>query len=396
MLLSLLAVAQGIAHAPGFAGRVGLVALSGFLAGSFLTPLARAVPGSAWRRFWILELIIFTLSTLSNGMEVAPYLQVPPAALAAVFAGGVVQTVILAAVLARVARPTPGEPAGGEGLPAVRLRAAPSAGFVALAAVLWVPVYFLFETLDTPVVHLLERGTAGVFSHPALGPMLGGELIRGALHAAVMLGIVVLSRGRAGAVWLWGALEVQATAGDRRHGRPIRAVEPREQRQEAGPVFGPDPAVGSRALPLEEREGGQAAPRPEAAQRLTVPGRQGRHHELQPGALAQVQRGGERVPQAFEGLLGMPAEPGRAVQLVQREEVPPAIPAERGPVVAPEPERGVAEQDGIHRPVLAQRRRDVCLADARGPALHAPAPGSAVAGASNPRPWSATRRPTRR
>jgi hypothetical protein len=200
-VLSLVAVAQRTAGEAGFAQRVVLVALSGFLVGFFLTPLARAVGGSSWRRFWILGLIIFSLVAVSNAVETALYLK--GVALTAVIAGGLVESIILAAVLTRVARPD----AAADQPPRVLLALGPSVAFVAVLAVLWLPVYYLFETLDTPVVRAIEHGTSA-FSHPAVLPMLSLELARGAIHAAVMLAIAVLARGRTRTVWLWGALAI--------------------------------------------------------------------------------------------------------------------------------------------------------------------------------------------
>jgi hypothetical protein len=202
MVLSLLAIARGSAGGPGFGDRVALVALSGFLVGFFLDPLARAVGGPAWQRFGVLVLLIFSLASLSNAIETALYL--PAVAVAGTLGGGTIQSIILAAVLTRAARPERAHASS-----AIRgLDFGGGAIFIVALAVVWLPVYFLFETLDTPVVHWLEQGSSDVFAHPPLATMLGLELVRGLVHGAAMLGIAGLARGKRHIVWLWGALAI--------------------------------------------------------------------------------------------------------------------------------------------------------------------------------------------
>lgn len=202
LVLSLLAAVRGSVGTPGFWQRVLLVALSGFLVGFFLDPLARSVRGSAWRRYGIMLLLIFSLASVSNAIETALYL--PAIAVAGTIAGGFIQSVILAAVLVRVTQPALDDTV----LETVRLRFGEKVIFVALLAVAWLPVYFAFVALDTPVVHWLQRGSSDVFAHPPLVPMLSFELMRGMIHAAMMLGIALLARGRPRTLWLWGALAI--------------------------------------------------------------------------------------------------------------------------------------------------------------------------------------------
>ena len=207
VILSLLAVARRSVDTPGFRQRVLLVALSGFLVGFFLHPLARAVHGSNWKRFCILAILIFSLAGVSNGLETVLYL--PSIAVAGTIAGGIIQSVILATVLARVTQPVPDDRVAHD----IRFHAGKSTTFVALLAVAWLPVYFFFVTLDTPIVHWLQRGSSDVFAHPALAPMLSLELVRGVVHAAVMLGIALLARGRQRTMWLWGSLAIAVLNG---------------------------------------------------------------------------------------------------------------------------------------------------------------------------------------
>ena len=207
IILSLLAVARGSVGTAGFWQRVFLVALSGFLVGFFLYPLARAVHGSTWKRFGILAILIFSLASVSNGIETALYL--PTTAVAGIIAGGIIQSVILAAVLVRVTRPVADDEASKD----TRLHFSQSAAFIALLAVAWLPVYFLFVALDTPIVHWLQHGSSDVFAHPSLVPMISLEVVRGIVHAAVMLGIALLARGRQRTTWLWGSLAIAVLNG---------------------------------------------------------------------------------------------------------------------------------------------------------------------------------------
>lgn len=207
LALGLLAAARGSVGSPGFWQRVLLVALSGFLVGFFLDPLARSVRGSAWRRYGILLLLIFSLAIVSNAIETALYL--PAIAVAGTIAGGFVQSIVLAAVLVRVTQPARDDTVSGM----VRLGFGEKVVFVALLAVAWLPVYFAFVALDTPVVHRLQRGGSDVFAHPPVVPMLSFELVRGVIHAAVLLGITLLARGRPRTLWLWGALAISILNG---------------------------------------------------------------------------------------------------------------------------------------------------------------------------------------
>lgn len=207
IILSLLAVARGSVRTPGFWQRLLLVALSAFLVGFFLHPLARAVHGSAWKRFGILAILIFSLAGVSNGLETVLYL--PTIAVAGTIAGGIIQSVILAAALVRVTRPVPDDGTSED----MRLHFGQSVTFIALLAVAWLPVYFFFVALDTPIVHWLEHGNSDVFAHPSLVPMISVELVRGIVHAAVLLGIALLTRGRRRTIWLWGSLAIAVLNG---------------------------------------------------------------------------------------------------------------------------------------------------------------------------------------
>ncbi len=201
-VLGLLGVLRGSSSSPDFAQRVVLVALSGFLVGYFLDPLARAIQGSAWKRFGVLALLIFSLATVSNALETILYL--PAVAVAGTVASGLLQAAVLGAVLMFVAKPLTNEAAPRDGVADGRQRLA----FLGGLSVLWVPIYFLFVSLDTPVVRWLQRDSGDVFAHPSVTLMIGVELVRGLVHAAVMLGIASLAQRRPRLTWLWGALTI--------------------------------------------------------------------------------------------------------------------------------------------------------------------------------------------
>jgi len=163
--------------------------------------------GSAWKRFYILAILIFALACVSNAIEIVLYL--PAVAVAGSIAGGIIQTVILAVVLVRVTQPGPNHEAPrslgfshGRGVAAIL--------FLAVA---WIPVYFLFVTLDTPVVHWLEHGNADVFAHPPAMTMVGLELVRGFLHAGILIGIASLARESWRRTWFWGSCAIAVLNG---------------------------------------------------------------------------------------------------------------------------------------------------------------------------------------
>ena len=202
IILSLLGVARGSAGTPDFLQRVILVALSGFLVGYFLNPIARAIHGSGWKRFGILAILIFSLASISNVLETILYL--PAVAVVGSFGGGIIQSIILAGILTRVTQPKQ----KNSQKEAIRIPLMRRFIFIIVLAVLWIPVYFLFVTLDTPIVHWLEQGTKDVFSHPSLVSMVGLELVRGIIHACVLLEIAFLAQGIQRKIWLWGSLAI--------------------------------------------------------------------------------------------------------------------------------------------------------------------------------------------
>jgi hypothetical protein len=202
IILSIFGIARGSASTSGFGERIILVALSGFLVGFFLDPIVRAVRGSFGKRFIIVAILIFSLACISNVLETILYL--PAIVVAGSIGGGVIQTLILAAVLTYITKPAKISHPSKE----IMLSFGKKVFFIVILALVWLPVYFLFVSLDTPIVHLFEKGSNDVFSHPTLVPMLTLEFVRGIVHAAVILSIASLAVGNKRVIWLWGALSI--------------------------------------------------------------------------------------------------------------------------------------------------------------------------------------------
>lgn len=200
IILSIFGIARGSATTSGFGERVFFVALSGFLVGFFLSPIIRAIHGSFWRRFSVIAILVFSLAGISNLLETILYL--PAVAITGSIAGGIIQTIILAAVLARITKPS------NEIQHKIKLFFGQKILFIVVLAIIWLPIYFLFVALDTPVVHVLEKGHADVFAHPNIVPMILLEFIRGLIHAAIMLLLASLANARGKIIWLWGSLSI--------------------------------------------------------------------------------------------------------------------------------------------------------------------------------------------
>jgi hypothetical protein len=81
---------------------------------------------------------------------------------------------------------------------------------VAVAALLWVPVYFVFVAADTPFVTRYYHESGTTFKIPSNGVLASAELTRGLVHALTLGALAALlatSRRRA---WLWLALAFSA------------------------------------------------------------------------------------------------------------------------------------------------------------------------------------------
>jgi hypothetical protein len=178
---------------PDYWGRLGLVAVSGLLAGFGVGPLAARLRLPTAKRLAVLFVIVFALLSLSNAVEVALYL--PAATVIGTVVGGIVQSLVLALLIGLLWRP-----AGTDGQ--LRLRRVWSWRVLVLA-VLWVPVYLAFVALDSPVVEAIERANGvRTFDSPPLTEIIGPELVRGLLHAVVFAIIAVL----VARPWPWCAL----------------------------------------------------------------------------------------------------------------------------------------------------------------------------------------------
>jgi hypothetical protein len=178
---------------PDYWGRLGLVAVSGLLAGFGVGPLAARLRLPAAKRLAVVFGIVFALLSLSNAVEVALYL--PAATVIGTVVGGIVQSLVLALPIGLLWPPAD---TGGR----LRPRLVWSWRVLVLA-VLWVPVYLLFVALDSPVVESIERANSvQTFTTPPLAEIIGPELVRGLLHAAVFVVVAILVERP----WPWCAL----------------------------------------------------------------------------------------------------------------------------------------------------------------------------------------------
>jgi len=81
---------------------------------------------------------------------------------------------------------------------------------VAAAALLWVPVYFLFAAADAPFVTRYYHESGTVFTIPSNGVLATAELTRGLLHALVLGVLAALLSTTRRRAWLWSAVAFSA------------------------------------------------------------------------------------------------------------------------------------------------------------------------------------------
>jgi hypothetical protein len=81
---------------------------------------------------------------------------------------------------------------------------------IALASLLWVPVYFVFAAADAPFVHRYYHQTGTSFTIPSNGVLVAAELSRGVLHALVLGALAALLVRNRRTSWFWLALAFAA------------------------------------------------------------------------------------------------------------------------------------------------------------------------------------------
>jgi hypothetical protein len=172
-----------------------LALIAGLVAAVTLGPLADRLPLTRNGRLAVLIVVIYALSTLSN--EVEAVLFIKNAGLRG-FLTGLVLSVDLAVALTITARPG-------------RVEAIPKPRWswlwrVVVAAIVWVPVYLAFAAADAPFVHRYYAETGTPFVVPSGGVVIGGELIRGLLHAVVLGGLALILNTSRLKTWWWLAL----------------------------------------------------------------------------------------------------------------------------------------------------------------------------------------------
>ncbi|GAA4263575.1 hypothetical protein [Dactylosporangium darangshiense] len=81
---------------------------------------------------------------------------------------------------------------------------------IAVATLLWVPVYFVFAAADAPFVHRYYHETGTTFTIPSNGVLASAELSRGLLHALVLGALAALLRANRRVTWWWLAVAFAA------------------------------------------------------------------------------------------------------------------------------------------------------------------------------------------
>jgi hypothetical protein len=81
---------------------------------------------------------------------------------------------------------------------------------IALASLLWIPVYFVFAAADAPFVHRYYHESGTTFTIPGNGVLVAAELSRGVLHALVLGALAALLVRNRRTTWFWLALAFAA------------------------------------------------------------------------------------------------------------------------------------------------------------------------------------------
>jgi hypothetical protein len=186
-----------------------LAVLAGVIGALSLGPLAQRLRLPAGRRFIVLALLAYLLSTITNEVEAVLFIKGSSALIPVT---GAILAVGLAIPLTLWWPPADTSMTVGAALrTTLKSRKWWSwAWRLVLAALLWVPVYFIFAAADAPFVHIYYHQTGTTFTIPSNGVLAAAELSRGLLHALVLGAIAaLLGQNRRGS-WLWLALAFSA------------------------------------------------------------------------------------------------------------------------------------------------------------------------------------------
>ncbi|WP_427887404.1 hypothetical protein ACQHIV_31055 [Kribbella sp. GL6] len=196
----LAAVIAHPAHPPAPAA-IGLSVLAGLVGVAVLASLSRRLQLPTAQRAAVLALLVYLVSTISNDVEAVLFIR---ASSALIPLTGAVIAVALAVPTAILFPPASTGHSVGELLRATLAsrRWWSWTWRLIVATLAWVPVYLTFAALDAPFVHRYYHESGTKFTVPSTSVVMGGELIRGVLHALVLGAFVALiARSRRGA-WL--------------------------------------------------------------------------------------------------------------------------------------------------------------------------------------------------
>ena len=174
--------------------------VAGAVGGVTFGSLGRRLRLSTARRAGVLLVVIYSLTTLSNGVE------------AVLFVRGVSPLILLAGLVQAAGLAVPAAiwwppETGGTLRPALLSTLAGRPWWswtwrVVLVAMLWVPVYFAFAAADAPFMHSYYSGST-TFTIPDGRLIALAEVLRGLLHAIVLGGLAALLGGGRRYAWRW-------------------------------------------------------------------------------------------------------------------------------------------------------------------------------------------------
>jgi hypothetical protein len=182
-----------------------LAVLAGLLGAVTIGPLAQRLPLPFASRLAVVTLLIYLLGTVTNLVEAVLFIK---GSSALVPVTGAILALGLAVPTTLLWPPADTNRTVGGALRGT-LTSRPWwswAWRIPLAAVLWVPVYFIFAAADAPFVHIYYHQTGTTFTIPSTGTLALAELSRGLLHALVLGALAALLGRNRRTSWFWLAL----------------------------------------------------------------------------------------------------------------------------------------------------------------------------------------------
>ncbi len=178
------------------AGAVGAVTIG---------PLGRRLRLALVPRLAVVALLCYAIGTLSNEVEALLFIK---GSSPLILVAGAVLALGLAVAVVLLYRPADASDRVGA---ALRDTLATRHWWswvwrIAVASIVWVPVYLLFAAADAPFVHRYYHETGTPFTIPSGGTLMLAELSRGLLHAVVLGTLAALLRRDRRTTWFWLAL----------------------------------------------------------------------------------------------------------------------------------------------------------------------------------------------